>query len=142
MLVRLVYASRSTSPITDAMIKGILAQSQKYNLDAGLTGVLCVCRGDVFLQVLEGGRGEVNRLYGTLVRDDRHAEVTLLDYADIDERRFSSWRMGRVDLDKLNLGIVLKYSEKPILDPFELPGRVVLALLEELMDNASIVGGG
>jgi hypothetical protein len=141
MLVRLIYASRSTSPITNDMVEGILVQSREHNRKAGITGVLCACHGDVFIQVLEGSRKEVNRLYGKLLRDDRHADVTLLDYAEVDERLFSSWRMGRVDLDKLNVGVVLKYSEKPILDPFEVSGRVVLALLEELMGTASIVGG-
>ncbi|MBP7745840.1 MAG: BLUF domain-containing protein [Phycisphaerae bacterium] len=142
MLVRLIYASRSTKPINDDMIQNILDQSGRHNVAAGITGVLCVCHGDIFMQVLEGGREEVNQLYAKLVRDARHTDVTLLDYAEISERRFSSWRMGRVDLDKLNLGIVLKYAEKPQLDPFQLSGRVALALLEELMSTAAIMGGG
>ena len=141
MLVRLVYASRSTSPISDEVVESILAASRKSNLEAGITGLLCVCHGDVFIQALEGGREEVNRLYGKLLRDPRHTDVTLLDYAEIAERRFSSWRMGRVDLDKLNAGVTLKYSEKAILDPFRISGGVALALLEELISTASIVGG-
>lgn len=141
MLVRLVYASRSATPISSNLIEDILVQSRRHNLDAGITGVLCVCHGEVFMQVLEGGREEVNRLYGKLLRDARHTDITLLDYAEIEERRFSSWRMGRVDLDKLNVGITLKYSEKAILDPFRISGRIASALLEELISTASIVGG-
>ena len=49
--------------------------------------------------------------------------------------------MGHVDLDKLNVGVILKYSETPQLDPFAIPGRVALALLDELMSTASIMGG-
>ncbi len=141
MLVRLVYASRSTRPINEELIDAILVKSRRYNAEAGITGVLCICHGDVFIQALEGGRDEVNRLYGRIQRDERHTDVTLLDYAEIAERRFASWRMGRVDLDKLNIGVILKYSEKPRLDPFAVSGRVALALLEELMSTASIVGG-
>ncbi len=141
MLVRLIYASRSTTPVTSDLIDEILQQSRQHNLEAGLTGVLCVCHGDVFIQVLEGGRDEVNRLYGKLVRDNRHADITLLEYAEIDERRFASWRMGRVDLDKLNPGVVLKYAERAVLDPYRISGRNALALLDELMQSASIVGG-
>jgi len=142
MLVRLIYTSRSTSPVNNETIAGILAQSEKHNLDAGITGVLCICHGDIFMQALEGGREEVNRLYAKLLHDARHTDVTLLSYSEISERRFSSWRMGRVDLDKLNLGVVLKYSEKPHLDPFQLSGSVALAFMEELMSTASIAGGG
>lgn len=141
MLVRLVYASRSTAPLNHETIAGILAQSEKNNREAGITGVLCICHGNIFMQALEGGRDEVNQLYGRIVRDTRHTDVTLLDYAEISERRFAGWRMGRVDLDKLNVGIVLKYSEKPQLDPFTISGRVAFALLEELMGTASIMGG-
>ncbi len=141
MLVRLIYASRSARPVTSELIEDILSQSRRHNLETGLTGVLCVCHGNVFIQVLEGSREEVNRLYGKLLRDERHTDVTLLEYAEIDARRFASWRMGRVDLDKLNIGVVLKYSEGPHLDPFQIPGRVALALLDELMSTAAIVGG-
>ncbi len=139
MLVRLVYASRSASPISGDLGNDILAQSRKHNLDAGITGVLCVCHGDVFMQALEGGREDVNRLYGKLLRDPRHSDVVLLDYAEISERRFSSWRMGRVDVDKLNAGVILRYSERTTLDPYKISGKVAMALLEELMSTALIV---
>ena len=43
--------------------------------------------GKVFMQVLEGGREEVNRLYGKLLHDVRHTEVTLLDYAEISKAK-------------------------------------------------------
>lgn len=141
MLVRLIYASRSVNPVTDEMINGILGQSRERNPEAGITGVLCVCGNDMFMQLLEGGREEVNQLYGRLVRDPRHGNITILDYAEITERRFSGWRMGRVDLARLNPGIVLKYSEKPVFDPFRISSRVALALLEELVSTASIMGG-
>lgn len=140
MLVRLLYASRAKGPISDELIASILAQSRKNNPESGITGALCVCHGGVFIQVLEGGREEINQLYGKVLRDDRHADVTLLDYAEIAERRFSGWRMGRVDLDRVNTAIVLKYSERPRLDPFGISGRTALTLLEELASTASIVG--
>lgn len=140
MLVRLLYASRARDPINDEMLASILTQSRKNNPETGVTGVLCVCHGGVFIQALEGGRVEVNQLYSKVLRDDRHTDVTLLEYAEISERRFSGWRMGRVDLDKVNTAVVLKYSEKPRLDPFGMSGTVALKLLEELASTASIVG--
>lgn len=141
MLVRLIYASRSIGPVSEDAISSILDQSRRNNRDTGVTGVLCVCHGDVFLQLLEGGRDEVNHLYTKVVRDDRHRDVTLLEYAEISERRFANWRMGRVDLNRVNAGIIIKYSEHAKLDPFRLSGRVALTLLDELMNTASIIGG-
>jgi hypothetical protein len=140
MLVRLIYASRSTGPITDQVVEDVLAKSRENNPNAGITGVLCVCDSNVFMQLLEGGRDDVNRLYSRVIHDTRHTDVTLLEYSEITERRFTNWRMGRVDLDRINAGIVLKYSEKPRLDPFRVPGRVAIAVLQDIMEAALIVG--
>lgn len=140
MLVRLIYASRSTTPITEAAIDALLVTSRENNPAMGITGVLCLCDDSAFMQVLEGGRDEVNRLYSRVIHDTRHTDVTLLEYSEITERCFTNWRMGRVDLDRINAGMVLKYSETPRLDPFRIPGRVALAVLQDIMDAALVVG--
>lgn len=136
MLVRLLYASRVDAVSTE-MIDAIVAQSRAHNTALGITGILCH-GGDVFMQVLEGGRDVVNALYGQIVADRRHRDVTLLDYAEISERRFSSWTMGQVNLARINPSIVLKYSERPVLDPFSVTGRASMAMLEDLIATASI----
>lgn len=138
MLVRLLYASRLTDG-GPAAIESILAQSRAKNPELGITGVLCH-GGGVFMQVLEGGRAPVNELYNRIARDDRHREVTLLHYEEIAERRFSNWTMGQVNLAKINASTLLKYLEKPELDPFRVPGSASLALLEELIATAQIIG--
>jgi hypothetical protein len=118
-------------------IDAILTASRKNNLTLGVTGLLCHS-GDIFMQLLEGGRDAVNQLYTKIANDPRHGNVILLDYEEIDERRFASWTMGQVNLGKVNPSILLKYSERPVLDPYAVPGKVSLALLEELIVTASI----
>ena len=140
MLVRLLYASRSASAIDDALLASILETSRKNNFEHGITGVLCTYDSrDVFFQVMEGGRDAVNRLYGNILRDPRHFDVTLLDYGEIAERSFSSWRMGSVNLDRVNVGSILRFSETAVLDPFSMSGRGALTLLRELVSTAAIV---
>ncbi len=113
MLVRLLYASRALDGIDQTFLKSIQEQSRASNLEHGITGILCAHpQGGVFIQVLEGGREAVNRLFGNIVRDERHSDVTILHYAEIEERRFAGWRMGNVDLNKVNLSSILRYSEK------------------------------
>ena len=139
MLVRLVYASRAAGAIDDTLVKAIVEASAARNLGQGITGVLCTQPGrDVFLQVLEGARQDVNALYTSIVRDPRHREVTLLSYEEIEQRRFSSWRMGSVDLKRINLDTILRYSERPVLEPFAMTGKAALALLDELVKTAAI----
>ena len=141
MLVRLLYASRALAPIAPDALMTILRQSKANNPSHGITGVLC-CSQDVFLQVLEGGRSAVNRLYNRIVTDPRHKDVELLSYEQINERRFAGWSMGQVNLTRLNPGLLLKYSASATLDPFAVSGEVSLALLDELVATASILGQG
>ena len=138
MLVRLLYVSRAVDSSPDA-IESILAHSRSHNPSCGITGILCYGAG-TFLQAIEGGRTAISDLYGHIQRDPRHKDVVLLHYEEISERRFGGWTMGQVNLSKLNASTLLKYSEKPELDPYGVSGKVSLALLEELMATAAIVG--
>ncbi|HXD06530.1 MAG TPA: BLUF domain-containing protein [Burkholderiaceae bacterium] len=139
MLVRLLYASRAAQPVTPETIEAILAQCRAHNPGLGITGILCHC-GDTFMQVLEGGRGTVNTLYNQIVRDPRHRDVEILHYEEASSRRFAHWTMGVVNLAKINPSILLKYGERPQLDPYSVSGEVSMALLEELIATASIIG--
>ena len=137
MLVRLLYASR-TVDASPAAIEAILTSARQHNHESGITGIL-VYGGGVFMQGMEGGRQAVSDLYGTIQRDARHKDV-VLHYEEIVERCFSGWTMGLVDASRVNASVLLKYSERAVLDPYGVSGKVSLALLEELMATASIVG--
>ena len=139
MLVRLMYASRAAESVDQDELLAILRQSKGANASLGITGVLCFS-GGIFLQALEGGRMQVNTLYNRIAADKRHRDVVLLTYEEIGERRFAGWSMGQVDMSRLNPALLLKHSEKPVLDPYALPASASMALLQELMATASIVG--
>ncbi len=138
MLVRLLYASRAIDTSADA-IEAILGQSRQHNPECGITGILCY-GGGIFLQAIEGGRMAVSELYGHIQKDLRHKDLVLLHYEEISERRFGGWTMGQVNMSKINASILLKYAEKPELNPYSVSGKVSLALLEELMATACIIG--
>ena len=139
MLVRLLYASRSADVMTSDVIDAILATSRKTNPALGITGLLCHS-GDIFMQVLEGGRDTVNALYRRICADARHKNVILLKYEEITERHFAGWTMGQVNMSRVNPSILLRYSPLPVLDPHTMSGKMLMALLDELMATASIVG--
>ena len=139
MLVRLLYASRAAEGVGHEELGAILRKSRQNNPHSGVTGLLCLS-GGIFLQVLEGGRLQVSALYSRISNDARHRDVVLLSYDEIAERRFAGWSMGVIDLSRLNPALLLKYSEGPALDPYGVSGKVSLALFDELMATASIVG--
>ena len=139
MLVRLLYASRAVPAVDQEELLAILKKSKSNNPQLGVTGVLCFSEG-TFMQVLEGGRAAVNQLYNRIASDSRHSDVELLCYQEIGERRFAGWSMGQVNMSRLNPALLLKYSERPSLDPYKVSGSVSMALFEELMATASIIG--
>ncbi len=103
--------------------------------------MLCYSHGN-FVQVLEGGRGGVSSLLGLIYTDNRHTSLNLLMFEEIAERHFGNWTMGKVNIDNVNSGALLKYSEKAELDPFASPARATLALLLELAASGSIANRG
>jgi hypothetical protein len=139
MLIRLLYVSRAKAGVDISAMPTILQQSRQNNPDLGITGILCYS-GDIYLQVLEGGRANVNSLYNKIAKDPRHTDVVILDYEEVSERCFASWTMGQVDLARVNPSLLLKYSERPSLDPYAVSGKVSMALLKELIATAHIVG--
>jgi hypothetical protein len=140
MLVRLMYASRAAETVNHEDLQVILRQCKAHNPDEGITGLLCLHQPSrLFMQVLEGGRTAVNRLYRRIVTDTRHSDIELLSYEEITERRFATWSMGQIDVARLNPAVVLKYSTTTRLDPFLLPGRISMALFDELAATASIM---
>ena len=139
MLVRLLYASRVAEPAPSDSVHDIVRQSQAHNAQHGITGNLCYS-DKVFMQVLEGGRGAVNALYARIVRDARHTDVMLLHYEEITERRYASWSMGQANLAKVNPATLLRFFDLAQLNPHAVSGKNSLALMEELMASACIVG--
>ena len=138
MLVRLMYASRVADTLKPEGLNAIMRKSTANNPAIGVTGVLCFS-GEVFLQVLEGGRSQVSALYNRIAADPRHHDVVLLSYEEIAERRFAGWAMGQVNMGMLNPALLLKYSEAAVLDPYAVSGAVSMALFNELVATASVM---
>jgi hypothetical protein len=135
MMVRLLYVSRPVEPLTTTVTGSILATAQAHNPANGITGALC--QGQcLFLQVLEGERSAVNRLFGRIVLDRRHRDVELLQMEEITERRFGQWSMAYVDLSSLDPMVQLKHPE---FDPYSASGAFAMTLLEELLAAGSAI---
>jgi hypothetical protein len=139
MLVRLMYCSRAVPAVDQEELFSILKKSKANNAKTGVTGALCFSEG-IFIQVLEGGRNAVNALYNRIAGDARHKDVVLLAYQEIEERRFAGWSMGQVSMQRLNPALLLKYSECARLDPYAVSGKVSMALFDEMVATAAIMG--
>ena len=121
-MARLIYVSRMTDECDMESIQGILNVSREKNAAAQITGILCY-DPVFFLQCLEGPKNAVNELYNHILRDDRHTDVVLLEYADIEERTFGSWSMGFLKSSEVDRETVSAYTKGSKFDPYLLTGE-------------------
>lgn len=90
-LIHLVYASHPFG-FDEAMLNGILLDARRCNERDEVTGAL-IARGDLYLQLIEGSEPAVLATYDRILRDDRHANATLLVQQRIENRMFPGWAM-------------------------------------------------
>ena len=134
MLIQLTYASRVSSNLGPMDVKDILRSSQRNNEAIDVTGALCLSNG-IFLQQLEGDRMAVNQLYHRILKDPRHQDPAVLDFAEITSRRFTSWSMGLIAATDDNQKLFLKYSSFKDFDPYAMSPSTLRAFFAEVFDN-------
>jgi len=105
MLYQIVYLSFSSDNFKHSDIDQILEVSRKNNEGNNITGML-LYRGGVFLQLLEGDKEEVTKLFDKISQDKRHKHVkTLIEITD-GERIFTDWTMAFKEISDIDLELI------------------------------------
>ena len=95
---RVRYISRFANNLGPEDIDEIVQTSQKNNPKRRITGML-VASGDLFYQLLEGPREEIDSLYDRISNDPRHEQILLLESeTGTFDRICPDWAMQKVDL--------------------------------------------
>ncbi len=109
MLFHLGYTSTETRPLATAelleMLEGIRATNERLDV----TGLL-LHREHCFFQVIEGEESVIREVYERICRDYRHQRIELLFEGPIEQREFTDWRMGFVQLDNIDVSQLPGYS--------------------------------
>jgi hypothetical protein len=133
MLIRLLYISRASGAITTTVTESILQSARVHNRVAGITGILCQGQG-LYIQILEGERSNVNRLYATLIKDKRHQNVELVSIEEVQTRRFPEWSMAHVVISESDPIVQLKHPE---FDPFTASAGQLMELVDDLLQHSN-----
>ena len=128
MHIQLLYVSRAVGPQTSTVTASILTTAQANNPRHGIGGVLCQGQG-LYLQLLEGKRSAVNRLFASILVDARHTDVELLHLQEVERPRFAAWSMAHVELRADDPMILMQHPE---FDPYSAPGAIAMRLIDEL----------
>ena len=123
-LIQLVYASRPFG-FDEQVLSHILFKARYNNARDDITGAL-ICRGDLYLQLIEGPPPAIERLYAKIRADDRHVEVRKLVQTMVTERMFPLWAMKddpaqswMWSQDQVDDGAVDRATESEILEIFQ-----------------------
>jgi hypothetical protein len=135
MLIRLIYVSKAVDPQTRTLTDSILRKAHAWNTQNDITGVLCEGQG-VFLQALEGERGEVTGLYPRIFADPRHKDLELIHCEGITERRYGEWSMARVRLSDVDPQTKIVWPE---FHPYSASGVAVMARIDELIAQGRVI---
>jgi hypothetical protein len=136
-MYRLIYKSRSASPLNWETVAGILESSQKNNARTGITGVLLMSKKQ-FLQVLEGEFEAVNHAFERIVHDPRHRHIRLISFGVVEGRLFEEWQMrgvGVFEFDPpISKPLMEKYGEENEEIRFPEQEWRALALVQDILD--------
>jgi Sensors of blue-light using FAD len=93
MYERILYTSRPTQVFGSLALFRLLTDAQIRNEKLGITGHLLFAN-DQFTQCFEGPAENVNLLWNSIQRDERHQNIELLYKQVAEERRFAEWSMA------------------------------------------------
>lgn len=135
MLIRLIYVSKVVNPQPNGLTDSILRTAHIWNTQNAITGVLCEGQG-VFLQVLEGERRQVTRLYSRIFADPRHTDLELIHCESISARHYGEWSMAHVNLSDVDPETKIVWPE---FHPYSDSGVMVMARIGKLIAQGRTV---
>ena len=92
-LIHIVYVSFAREELSEAQLQNLLREIRKKNARHKVTGLLLYNEGS-FIQVIEGKKNTIHRLFESISQDSRHTNVVKLLEESIDKRAFPDWSMG------------------------------------------------
>ncbi len=107
---QLVYRSLASSIFHKEDINSILASCKKNNPEMDITGML-VYNNDIFLQMIEGDKLAISKLYNKISVDPRHLDLRILWQGESEERTFPHWSMAFKDITSVPATLLKEHQD-------------------------------
>lgn len=96
-MFELIYRSIAFDTINPDDILKILKTSKEFNIKNNVTGCLLFHKNE-FVQILEGEKDVIEKLYAKIEKDKRHSNISLITKNEKKERTFPNWVMAYHEL--------------------------------------------
>ena len=93
MIYQLVYVSRACTEMDTDTLDELLRLARLNNSKRDITGMLLYHDGS-FIQVLEGEKSAVEKLFAAISDDPRHENANVVLRTEVEDRTFDQWSMG------------------------------------------------
>ncbi|WP_313111477.1 BLUF domain-containing protein [Aequorivita sediminis] len=124
------YLSKDHQPMKNSELEDLFSQVLEFNNSSNISGIL-LHNNNFFLQVLEGKKENIQELYATIRKDNRHKDILIVLDQKIENRIFNNYDArfsilkNKDDIEKLNT-YLSRYSSnnnyptniKRLLEPF------------------------
>ena len=110
MLYRIIYLSSGLKDLTSSDVRELLLKAKENNREKNITGVLLYLDNN-FIQVLEGEKEDIIKLYQKISIDYRHKNIIKVVEGTITSRQFDKWDMGFIEIDSDDLKILSEYKD-------------------------------
>ena len=136
MLARLIYYSENRLDPTSGSVlhalQEILATSRRNNARRELTGALAF--DDMwFYQVLEGRHDVLWSAFKTIMEDQRHGEVMLVECVTVETRLFSDWTMRLAQRTPASDLILSRFTQDGFVRPHLMTGSDILEIISAMV---------
>lgn len=98
-MYRIIYLSSATTKFNNEEIIALLKTSRSNNKTNGITGLLLYSDGN-FLQIIEGKRKPLQKLYNKISMDSRHRNIIKAFDGKITSRMYPNLEMGFNSIDR------------------------------------------
>lgn len=98
MLYELLYTSEASWELSQKELLELLRQARNKNRQSEITGLLLYHKKE-FMQLIEGEKEEILKLWQTIKVDERHFFAKVIYHEPVDNRGFSEWNMAFKNLD-------------------------------------------
>jgi len=132
-LYRLLYVSDYV-PSAACDLGTIIEKSRAFNGKHRITGALWF-DGEHFIQLLEGGKEELNAVFQRIINSPCHTDVDIICFQNSPERLYTDWVMSYLGSECHNRDVAEQFAGGPDLCLRSLPSSTLIEMLHFLEEE-------
>ncbi|HMG10710.1 MAG TPA: BLUF domain-containing protein [Mucilaginibacter sp.] len=130
----IVYVSTAQRLLSEKEVIDLLKVSRTNNKKYNVTGILLYCQG-TFMQVLEGDKIFIDRIYKVIELDPRHKNVIKLASGISKKRSFPDWSMAFASVNPETLQEIEGFLSSTDQNLYDNTDHITISMLKTFAEN-------